>query len=339
MERMRVRATVVWIWIVFQSVVTADGATGDETAAAAALQRVRSKVNEMSAGRSEPEVMKEINSWKQREPRSPEPYVIAANYYLKQTMQPTQISIQRTGGESEKSPGAQDQMSILDPKTGKKVGVIQEVPMGPKPSVQTVRKYRLMAAEELAQAEKIAPDRLDIILGRAVILNDLHAWQPLAAEMEIALRRASRDSQKLLWLENKPLPHPASDEVVDSLQSKIVDAFDEESAEGDRRAEQLALLGLKYFPDAVELLSDAGSVRAFAGDWEGAIKSYQRAASIAPDDSIVLSNLAHAYMKIGDVQKARGAAKKVIKLNNDPRSVESATEILEYLSSKDGGRK
>jgi hypothetical protein len=70
--------------------------TDGQAEAAAALQRVRDKVDEISRNRSEEQVAKEITAWKQREPKSPEPYIIAANYYLRKTLQPIGINIYST---------------------------------------------------------------------------------------------------------------------------------------------------------------------------------------------------------------------------------------------------
>lgn len=313
--------------------VSEENSTASQAEAAAALQRVRDKVDQISLDRSEEQVVRELSAWKQREPRSPEPYIIAANYYLRKTCPPSGVNIYST--ESGTPPQASgEQFSIVDPKTGKEVGVLAEGPTGPKPDAKTIRKYRSAAGDELERALRVAPNRLDVMLGRAVILNDAHAWKPLREQMEVALKRASHDPQNLLWLENKPTPRPPADEVLDSLHSKIVTAFDERSADGDRRAEELAILGLKYFPNAVKLLSDLATTHAFAKDWRVAAQYYERAATLAPEDSIVLGNLARAYLKLGDSRKAELSAKKVMELNNDSQAVEQAKEVLQLLTKR-----
>jgi tetratricopeptide (TPR) repeat protein len=338
----KIRTTIL-MSLTFSSVLTGipsmtlassgQSSTDGQAEAAAALQRVRDKVDEISRNRSEEQVAKEITAWKQREPKSPEPYIIAANYYLRKTLQPIGINIYSTeSGTPPKTSG--EQFSVVDPKTGKEVGVLSKGPTGPTPNPRTIRKYRSAAADELERALRLAPDRLDIMLGRALILNDAHDWQPLREQMEVALKRASHDPQNLLWLENKPTPRPATDEVLDSLHSKIVDAFDEKSAQGDRRAKELATLGLKYFPNAVKILSDLATAHAFANDWRTATQYYERAAALAPEDSIVLGNLARSYVKLGNGQKAELAAKRVISLDNDSRAVEQAKEILQLLAEK-----
>ncbi len=303
----------------------------------AALQRVRDKVDEISKGRSEKEVVAEIASWKQQEPASPEPYIVLANYYIKKTVQPTGVSINSTKGQSPGSPGSGgpgDRMSLVDPKTGKEVGVLEERPIGPRLDAHLIAKYRAAAEAELAAALKVAPNRLDIMLGRALVLDDAQDWKALSAQMETALQRASTDPDSLKWLEDKPPPRPAPVEAVNALHSKIVEAFNEQSAPGDRRGETLAMLGVKYFPKDVKLLSDAGTSRAFAHDWQAAAKYYERAVAVAPDDSIVLGNLARTYLKLGDYKGAESNARKVIGLNRDPRAVEQAREILRIVSGK-----
>lgn len=306
---------------------------------AAALQRVRNKVDELSHGRTEQETLKEIAAWKQREPGSPEPYVVAANYYLKRTIQPIQVTINSTEGQKaarRKGKAVSGQFSIVDPKTGKEVGVMGEEATGPKPDAQTVQKLRTAAANELGEALKIAASRLDIMLGRALVLHDAHDWKLFTSQMEVALQRVASDPQNLIWLENKPPPRPAKEEVVRSLHSKIMEAFEEQSPTGDQRGEELATLGAKYLPDAVEFVTDCGTARAYAKDWAGAAKLYERASQLAPEDSIVLGNLARAYLNLGDRAKTEATARKVIELNKDPGAVENARDILETLSKKPG---
>lgn len=313
------------------------GAAENQNDDAAALQRVRDKVDELSRNRSEQETLQEIAAWKQHEPNSPEPYVVAANYYLKRTIQPTEVRIDSTVGRKSSRKKAQpgsDQFSLVDPTTGKEAGVLHEVPTGPAPSAETVQKLRKAAVKELEEGLKIAPNRLDIMMGRALVLRDSSDWKSYSLQMEAALQRVSNEPSNLVWLENKPPPRPAKDEVVSSLQSSITEAFQEQSRDGDQRGELLARLGIKYLPESVELLADCGTARAYAKDWTEAVKFYKRAEQVAPADSIVLGNLARAYMNLADLPKAEAAAKKIIQLNNDARAVEMATNILKNLSKK-----
>jgi len=302
---------------------------------AAALQRVRDKVDEISKDRSEAETRKELAAWKQREPNSPEPYIVAANYLLRRTIQPTQVTINSTTGKPARKKGKDNsgKFAVVDPKTGKTVGTIGEQAVGPKPDPQTVQKLQTEAAAELEQALKIAPNRLDIMLGRASILHDQGDWKTYRSQMEVARRQVATEPQKLSWLENKPVSE-ARQKVVLTLHSSVVESLREETPAGDKRGEDLATLGAKYFPDSVELITDCGTARAYAKDWAGAAKFYEHAAQLAPADSIVMINLARAYLNLGDIAKAEKAAKKVVELNDDERAVEDANQILSSLSKK-----
>src|SRR4051812_17645390 len=63
-------------------------------------------------------ITKRLAEWSAAEPHSPEPYIMAANAYLK-------IADRVTIGAGQDRPGFAD---IVDPKTGRKVGSISEGP-------------------------------------------------------------------------------------------------------------------------------------------------------------------------------------------------------------------
>ena len=303
-----------------------------------ALQRIRDKVATISANRTPAEVRAEIASWKRHEPNSPDPYIVLANYEFNLSRQPTGIYDYSTEGlENVPTPrSGAEEFSIVDPKTGKEVGILGAGPVGPKPDPETARKQQLLGAAELEAALKKFPDRLDIIIGRAIMLNEAQAWPELTAQMETALRRGAHDSQNLRWLEDQRPPRAPADEVLSALRGYIRKAFGEQSKRGDARALEWTTLGLKYFPDNVPLLSDAGSFYAFAEDYVQALSYYERAEKEVPDDTIVLGNLGEIYSRLGQNQNALRVAKRIIALNNDPEAVEQAQKIIEKLGRPTG---
>jgi tetratricopeptide (TPR) repeat protein len=298
-----------------------------------ALQRIRAKVAEISANRTPDEVRHAITEWKQREPNSPTPYIVAANYEYGLSFQPTQINAVATkNGKAPHSVG--EQFSIVDPKSGKEVGVLGSFPTGPKPEANTSHAQKLRGAAELEVALNKFPNRLDIMIGRAIMLEDAHEWKPLMAQLDAALQRCAQQPQSLRWLEDQLPPSPPANEINGKVQAFFSHAAAEKSKEGDERAKRFAELGLKYFPTHVPFLSDLGTLAAWQRDSSHAIQYYEKARQLQPNDSIVLGNLARMYANMGRADRARETANQVIKLNNDPEAVDQAKQILNELSKR-----
>jgi tetratricopeptide (TPR) repeat protein len=306
-----------------------------------ALQRIREKVAEISANRTPDEVRRAIAEWKQREPNSPTPYIVAANYEYGLSRQPTAVAAVavKKGSKipNEKELGLGKQFSVVDPKTGKEVGVFGEFPTGPKPNANTARAQKLRGAAELEAALYKFPNRLDIMLGRSIMLEDAREWKALMAQLEMALQQSVQQPETLRWLEDNLPPSPPAEEVTGKVQEFFRNAIMEKSKAGDARAKKLAELGLKYYPQHVPFLSDLGTLAAWEHDSTRAIEIYEKARKLAPKDSIVLGNLARMHLNLGHVAEAGEIANEVIKLNNDSQATAEAKEILAEIIKK--GRK
>ncbi len=260
-----------------------------------AQKRIHEKVEELLKDTRE-DADKAIAAWKQSEPNSPDPYIVAANYRMS-----------------------------LSPKAYSEFE-----------SERLRQSHLLEAAAELAEASQKFPIRYDILLGRITILARAQQWTQLQEQLDVALNRAAHDAKILRWMGNQELFKPADVLATDAVQKCFNPAINEKTPTGDARAKALAQLGLKYFPDSTVFLTDLGNVHAFAQEYAEAAKCYRQVLEKSPEESLIWSDLAKVEVKAGHKDKAREAANKVIKLNKDATDVKDMTSLLQEIDTTSG---
>ena len=129
-------------------------------------------------------------------------------------------------------------------------------------------------------------------------------------------------------------PDLPRDEVITSLAvGYLNDILDHDSVDIDL-AEDILNTGLKYYPEEFRLLNIYGILAAnYRYDPQTAIEYYNKALSIAPDDVLILLNLAHTKVKIGDNEGAIELANKVILSPHASKDYKAeAKDIIDYAN-------
>ena len=272
-------------------------------------KKLSERVKDFCANYHTPETIDaRLKELTEKEPQNPDPYVLAANAYLKIS---TQVNIARGDAKG----GIAD---IVDPKTNEKVGTLSE-----EKNIAYVRK----AGSILATAAAKFPQRLDIHVGRlsvAETADDIPAI--LAAGLDM-IKAALAQPDKMRWIDDAPLSAPAKEKVADELQGRIGRLYKRESDEGDSAAYKLATEALRLAPDNMRLLNDAAIYHCYKGEWQKAREFLVRAEKADPKDIYVKHNLAKAAVNLGEPENARRKWEEVIKLA--PKSEEADTARAE----------
>ncbi len=297
---------------------------------AAAEKKIRDKVTEISAHRTPEQVRLLIADWKEREPDSPDPYIVSASYELQLGRQPMQVYETATGNQTHPGKDGATEYPVVD-KSGRQAGVIGVVPTGPPPDPATVKKQQLRAAVELEEALKKFPNRIDLMIGRAMALGEAREWDVLAQHMESILQRAANDPENLRSYGNEKPSRSPADELLGGLQGFITSAINEQDLE---RARHFAQLGLKYFSERGELLSDMGSIHFMSQQWDEAVPYFEHARQVAPEDNVILLNLTLVYLQLGRADDARATAREIVRLHRDIAITNTALDILHRLDSQ-----
>ncbi len=161
----------------------------------------------------------------------------------------------------------------------------------------------------------------------------LKLYAEFISDFDRAFSRQSVNGGK--WVvEDSYYPEIPRDEVIMSLAiGYLNDILDQDSVDIDL-AEQILDTGLKYFPEDFRLLNVYGVIAAnYRYDPVAAIDYYNRALATEPDDFLIMLNLAHTKLNIGDSNSAIELANKVILSPHAPKSYkDEAQEIIEYAN-------
>ena len=158
-------------------------------------------------------------------------------------------------------------------------------------------------AATMALAEGISryPDRLDLRLGK-VTLHLYSNENDLAVEEVIAALEHSVKNQNK-WCET--LDVPVESDGVAYLRDCIQDYFVHFINTDDlASAEKMIDACISIYPDEVMFLSDKGSIRYYADDQQGALEWFLMGNRIAPDDMIIVANIALIFQMQGDKDNA-----------------------------------
>lgn len=181
----------------------------------------------------------------------------------------------------------------------------------------TITGEPLYDSEKLGQAyqkidEGIAkyPDRLDLWFGKAHVQqlqnDDIAALETLKKVID----RSLVNHQQWLWTNDKPTPSAPKDFFFDSLQGYFSYFYD---AQSDSVAQALVEYGLKYYPDNIYLLNDKAVLLTNAKKLDEALDIFLKLHSLAPNDEIVVWNIASLYAEKHDKKQAAIYYKKLLK--------------------------
>lgn len=261
---------------------------------------------------TEEKVTKRLEEWTKEEPNSPEPYVMAANAYLKNSSQ-----VHLNAGD--KAPGF---ASMVDPKTKKVVGTINEGP--------SARGYELALATLTTATQKF-PQRLDIHVGRLAIAKDSGDVPVLLAAGQDLVKAAQTEGDKMRWVDDAPLPAPLKQKVPDELQGRIVWLYQQEKPETDEAAYKLSLEGLKIAPENFVLLNDAAIYHLYKQQWGEARPFLEHAEKANPKDLYVKHNLSKVLMELGEKKAARAKLQEIVKLAPESEEAKEAKKELRRI--------
>jgi tetratricopeptide (TPR) repeat protein len=259
-------------------------------------------------------ITKRLAEWTAAEPNSPEPYVIAANAYLK-----TSAGVRIEAGPPK------GEFVITDPKTNKVVGSINEGP--------SAQGYKLALAT-LATAAGKFPQRMDIHVGRMSVARDANDIPGLFAAGQELVKAAQNEGDKMRWIDDAPLPGPLPEKVVAELQGRIAWLYQKETDKTDEFAHELSIEALKIAPDSVELLNDAAIYHLYKKEWAAARPYLEHAEKSEPRDLYVKHNLARVLTELGEKKLARAKLQEIIKLSPASEEGKEAKAALKALDKK-----
>lgn len=247
---------------------------------------------------------------------NPDYYALASNYWW------------QFAGEINLStkPAAKGEPSIRDPKTDKEVGSIST-------NGDVDPSLRKKAVALTAEGFRRFPQRLDIGLGLAQVQFKTGDAKASVATLREILKISSAPDAKLKWTANDDLPEPAATFVPESIQGYTAPLFRQETPEADALCKELLDATVAAFPDhpfAYNLLAALADAK---GDKDESYRLLKVASEKAPEDTLILLNLAEAHRARGKKEEAAAAYRKLIALKPDEETEAAAKDGLEALKN------
>ena len=226
-----------------------------------------------------------IADWERLYPKDAELYSVYANLYLSKAMKEVVI-MSKEKPEDEEYFVAKDSLG-------------NEIYM-----YSTVDYDSGMLQKSLSTLEEgIAkfPDRLDFRFGLASVLYDTDNYREMVNVLCNTVERSGANGNKWLWTLDENVDD-GKGEMMETLQGYFNELFNEI---GDKAlAETLVNKVLQFYPKDIVFLNDKAIFAYDRGDLDGALKEFLNIHVMAPNDAVVINNIAYLYEKKKDKANA-----------------------------------
>ncbi len=254
-----------------------------------------------------------IREWQvmgEHEPLSAAFYVSAFTYYFNLGRQ-EMLSLQS-------EPDRNTQMEIRD-SLGNISGYMSS----------TVRYDRSVVNEGLEQIRKGIeryPNRLDLRYGEIYVLGELEEFEAFTLRLIEAIDYSAAIENEWLWAENEPVEEPENF-FLGNIQDYQLTLYDTERDSLLSNMRRIANAVLVHYPNHIISLSNIALTHMVKRDWNQTIEFLEKAYAIDPQDSIVISNLAHCYEALGEMEMVRRYY-RILSEHDDPELAAFGAQML-----------
>jgi len=241
-----------------------------------------------------------LEAWNAADSTNPELFTSYFNYYYIQAMK-EQVVLTTEELEGD--------VLILEDSLGQTAGY-----MGSE---------RYYDSDELAKGfqkinEGIAlyPNRLDMRFGKIHVMGLLEDWDGFTRNIIEAIHFSAINGNHWTWMNNEVL-EDGKDFFLLSIQDYQIQLYNTGDDDLLINMRDIANEVLNYYPEHIESLSNLSITYLLTGEYDQGIEVLLRAEAIAPEDYIVLGNIAQGYKLKGDSTKAVEYYKKVIRYGDE----------------------
>jgi len=250
------------------------------------------------------------------EQENPDYYALASNYWWQFA---SEINIST-------KPADKGEPSIRELDGDKEVGSIST-------NGDVDPSLRKKALSLTAEGFRRFPQRLDIGFGLAQVQFKTGDAKASVATLRQILKISSAPDAKLKWTANADLPEPAATFVPVSIQGYTAPLFRQETPEADTLCKELLDATIAAFPNHPYAYNMLAALADAKGDKDESYRLLKVAAEKAPEDTLILINLAEAHQARGKKADAAAVYRKLIALKPDDETEAAAKEALDALEN------
>lgn len=257
--------------------------------------------------------LKTLEAWEKANPNDAELYTSYLNYHFtKSKDEVLSLTTDAPKGEA----------LVLKDSTGKVAGFI-----GSQIGYNMIEFNK--GIEKINEGIKLYPDRLDMRFGKIYILGEIKDWDNFTKEIIEAVRYSKANENQWTWMGNEK-KKDGKEMFLGSLQDYQLQLYNTEVDSLIINMRNIAIEILRFYPDHVESLSNLSITYLLTKEYDKAIEALLRAEKIAPNDCIVLMNIAHGYKLKGDKSNSVKYYKKVLNYG-DKEAKEYAKQQISEL--------
>lgn len=228
-----------------------------------------------------------LAEWENTNPNDPELYASAISFYFL-TSKEEIISINT-------EPKSKEGFQLTD-STGKVVAFLNSN-LGYNPD--KVSKAITYVNTGVAKF----PNRLDIRFGKCYLLQQIEDYDNFTKELIRLIEYSQVNKNNWLWTNNKK-QEDGEDFMLGTIQTYLKQLYDTEDDNLLPNMIQVGEATLKYYPNAIEILSTTSVALLITKNYDKAIEYLKQAEKLNPTDFIVLNNIAQGYKLKGDKANA-----------------------------------
>jgi len=257
--------------------------------------------------------LKTLKKWEKAEPKDPELFTSYFNFYaLNAKKEIISLTKDKPEGES----------FVLTDSTDNKAGYLGSQMYYDADLVKN-------ALAKISQGIALHPNRLDMRFGKIYFLGLIKNWDEFTKEIIVTVKQSSTNNNNWTWTNNKSREDGKAF-FLSSLQTYQMQLYNTEDDALLVNMRNIANEVLTHYPDNVESLSNLSITYLLTKEYDKGLTALFKAEKIAPKDTIVLANIAHAYKLKGDKKMSIEYYEKIIK-HGDEEMQEYAKQQIEKL--------
>ncbi|HVP06645.1 MAG TPA: tetratricopeptide repeat protein, partial [Candidatus Acidoferrum sp.] len=183
----------------------------------------------------------------------------------------------------------------------------------------------------LKEGLRLYPDRLDMWFGLVEAMENSGLYNEMSSALSGMLTRHQANGGKWLWSFSQPLSEDPQQFVLENTQARISGLFEVGTELADSLGASVSEQLVTCFPNSPYGHANLGAIYLARGNYEASLSHLTQAHNIAPDDGIVIADLAELYVRTGQIDKAKQYYQELSQVGT-PEERKIAVKKLKELS-------
>lgn len=175
---------------------------------------------------------------------------------------------------------------------------------------------------------QLYPNRLDMHFGKIYVYGILKDWENFTNSIIQSIELSSINNNEWTWTNNIP-KEKGKEFFLSSMQDYQLQLYNTNDDSLLNNMAEIAKTILYYYPEHIESMSNLSICYLLLGKVDQGLEVLLHAEQVDPQDDIVLSNIAHAYVLKGDKKMAIEYYEKTIKYGDSETQAFAKAKIKE----------